>query len=391
MFNAQSPRLTDVGYIRDLLDRHGFHFSKKLGQNFLINPSVCPRMAQACGAAEGSGVLEIGPGIGVLTRELALRAERVVSIELDDRLPPVLAETLAGQDNVSFVWGDCMKLDLPAIIAEKFGDMPVSVCANLPYYITSPIVMMLLESRLPVENITVMVQKEAAQRLCATPGTREAGAVTLAVQYYAEAETLFGVSRGSFMPAPNVDSAVIRLAVGKAKALLEEIGYDGAELPFHYPRHVTRAYLPTPERVYAELSRQLTAAGLNIKPVPVEWSDDYVQSVQRSGDRALHLFGISGTYDDPDNFVGSLFGSYTEEFAYDDAQLLSKIDRARTLESGPEQTEAYTAISDRISTRVPAVPLAFPISALAFSPRVAAYPTSPLLNEVFNRIELREQ
>ena len=206
-----SPRLTDVGYIRDLLDRHGFHFSKKLGQNFLINPSVCPRMAEACGAAPGRGVLEIGPGIGVLTRELALRADKVVSIELDDRLPPVLAETLAGQENVSFVWGDCMKLDLPAIIAEKFGDMPVAVCANLPYYITSPIVMMLLESRLPVENITVMVQKEAAQRLCATPGTREAGAVTLAVQYYAEAETLFGVSRGSFMPAPNVDSSVIRL------------------------------------------------------------------------------------------------------------------------------------------------------------------------------------
>ena len=211
----KAPRLTDVSYIRDVLDRHGFHFSKKLGQNFLINPSVCPRMAEACGAAPGRGVLEIGPGIGVLTRELARRAGKVVSIELDDRLPPVLAETLAGQDNVAFVWGDCMKLDLPAIIAEQFGDMPVSVCANLPYYITSPIVMMLLESRLPVENITVMVQKEAAQRLCATPGTREAGAVTLAVQYYAEAETLFGVSRGSFMPAPNVDSAVIRLSVRK--------------------------------------------------------------------------------------------------------------------------------------------------------------------------------
>ncbi len=215
MHDTPSPRLTDVGYIRDLLDRHGFHFSKKLGQNFLINPSVCPRMAEACGAAPDTGVLEIGPGIGVLTRELALRAGKVVSIELDDRLPPVLAETLAGQDNVSFVWGDCMKLDLPRILSEQFGDRPVAVCANLPYYITSPIVMMLLESRLPVENITVMVQKEAAQRLCATPGTREAGAVTLAVQYYAEAETLFGVSRGSFMPAPNVDSAVIRLSIRK--------------------------------------------------------------------------------------------------------------------------------------------------------------------------------
>ena len=133
MSNAQSPRLTDVGYIRDLLDRHGFHFSKKLGQNFLINPSVCPRMAEACGAAEDTGVLEIGPGIGVLTRELALRAERVVSIELDDRLPPVLAETLAGQDNVSFVWGDCMKLDLPAIIAEK-RKMYKGVSPNVDFY-----------------------------------------------------------------------------------------------------------------------------------------------------------------------------------------------------------------------------------------------------------------
>ncbi|MBR0447875.1 MAG: 16S rRNA (adenine(1518)-N(6)/adenine(1519)-N(6))-dimethyltransferase RsmA [Clostridia bacterium] len=211
MSELKQPRLTDAGYIRDLLDRHGFHFSKKLGQNFLINPSVCPRMAEACGIGEEGGVLEIGPGIGVLTRELARQAGKVVAIELDDRLPPVLAETLADADNVSFVWGDCMKLDLPAILREHFGDRPVAVCANLPYYITSPIIMMLLESRLPVENITVMVQKEAAQRLCATPGTREAGAVTLAVQYYAEAETLFGVSRGSFMPAPNVDSAVIRL------------------------------------------------------------------------------------------------------------------------------------------------------------------------------------
>ncbi|MBE6807740.1 MAG: 16S rRNA (adenine(1518)-N(6)/adenine(1519)-N(6))-dimethyltransferase RsmA [Ruminococcaceae bacterium] len=211
MSNVSQPRLTDMGYLRDLLERHGFHFSKKLGQNFLVNPSVCPRMAEACGAAPDTGVLEIGPGVGVLTRELALRAGKVVSIELDDRLPPVLAETLAGQDNVTFIWGDCMKLDLPALLKEQFGDRPVAVCANLPYYITSPIIMMLLESRLPVENITVMVQKEAAQRLCATPGTREAGAVTLAVQYYAEAETLFSVSRGSFLPAPNVDSAVIRL------------------------------------------------------------------------------------------------------------------------------------------------------------------------------------
>ncbi len=213
MTDMTQPRLTDIGYIRDLLERHGFHFSKKLGQNFLINPSVCPRMAEACGASPAGGVLEIGPGIGVLTRELAQRAGRVVAIELDDRLPPVLAETLAGQDNVAIISGDCLKIDLHRIIKEQFGDRPVAVCANLPYYITSPIIMSLLESRLPVTGITVMVQKEAAQRLCAKVGTREAGAVTLAVQYYAEAETLFTVSRGSFLPAPNVDSAVIRLTV----------------------------------------------------------------------------------------------------------------------------------------------------------------------------------
>lgn len=206
-------KLTDIGYIRELLDRHGFTFSKKLGQNFLINPSVCPRMAEASGATATSGVLEIGPGFGVLTRELAAVAGRVVAVELDERLPAVLSETLAGCSNVEVVSGDCMQLDLQALIAEKFPDMAVAVCANLPYYITSPIIMMLLESRLPVTSITVMVQKEAAQRLCATVGTRAAGAVTCAVAYYAEAERLFDVSRGSFMPAPNVDSAVIRLTV----------------------------------------------------------------------------------------------------------------------------------------------------------------------------------
>ncbi len=205
--------LTDIGAVRQLLDRHGFRFSKALGQNFLINPSVCPRMAQACGADEQTGVLEIGPGIGVLTHELAKRAARVTAVELDERLLPVLSETLADHDNVHVLHGDVLKLDLHRLIAEEFAGLKVAVCANLPYYITSPILMALLESRLPIDSITVMVQKEAAQRLCAQPGTRECGAITLAVHYYAQPETLFGVSRGSFMPAPNVDSAVIRLAI----------------------------------------------------------------------------------------------------------------------------------------------------------------------------------
>ncbi|MBQ1210482.1 MAG: 16S rRNA (adenine(1518)-N(6)/adenine(1519)-N(6))-dimethyltransferase RsmA [Clostridia bacterium] len=205
--------LTDIGYIRDLLGRHGFRFSKALGQNFLVNPTVCPRMAEACGASPESGVLEIGAGIGVLTRELALRAGKVVCVEVDDRLPPILDETLAGLDNAEIVLQDIMKVDIHPFMHEHFGERSVSVCANLPYYITSPVIMGLLESRYPFTSITVMVQKEAAQRLCAEPGTREAGAVTMAVRYFAHAEKLFDVSRGSFTPSPNVDSAVIRLTL----------------------------------------------------------------------------------------------------------------------------------------------------------------------------------
>ena len=205
--------LTDIGYIRELLARHGFQFSKALGQNFLVNPSVCPRMAEAAVSSPETGVLEIGAGIGVLTYELAQRADKVVCVEVDDRLPPILAETLAGCDNAHIVLSDIMEVDLPPFMAEHFGNRPVAVCANLPYYITSPVIMRLLESRYPFTSITVMVQKEAAQRLCAEPGTREAGAVTMAVRYYAHAEKLFDVSRGSFMPSPNVDSAVIRLTL----------------------------------------------------------------------------------------------------------------------------------------------------------------------------------
>lgn len=210
--------LTDIHAVRALLERHGFHFSKALGQNFLINPSVCPRMAKACGAGPDTGVLEIGPGIGVLTRELATCAGRVVSVELDRRLFPVLEETLAGYNNVTVVPGDIMKLDLAALLREHFTApdghlMPVCVCANLPYYITSPILMQLLESQLPLTSITVLVQKEAAERLCAQPGTRACGAVTMAVQYYADAQTLFPVNRGSFLPAPKVDSMVMQLRI----------------------------------------------------------------------------------------------------------------------------------------------------------------------------------
>ena len=206
-------RLSDIGTIREILSRHGFTFSKALGQNFLINPTVCPRMAQESGAGPGVGVIEVGPGVGVLTNELCQLAEKVVAIELDKRLLPVLDETLAEYDNVKIVNGDVLKLDLNLLIAEEFPGMEVVVCANLPYYITSPVIMKLLEDRLPVKAITVMVQKEAAQRICAEVGSRMSGAVTVSVNYYAKPEMLFGVSSGSFMPAPKVDSAVIRLNV----------------------------------------------------------------------------------------------------------------------------------------------------------------------------------
>ncbi len=211
-----SGSLSDPRTMRSLLEEAGFSFKKSLGQNFLINPTVCPRMAEAaCGEAAGApvGALEIGPGIGVLTAELCRRAERVVAIELDERLRPVLERTLGGFDNCQILFGDALRLDLHRILAERFAGMEVVVCANLPYYITSPLLMRLLESRLPVRSITVMVQKEAADRLCAPVGSRAAGAVTAAVAYYAEPELLFGVSAGSFLPAPRVDSAVLRLRI----------------------------------------------------------------------------------------------------------------------------------------------------------------------------------
>ena len=205
--------LTDIGTIKTLLARHGFHFSKALGQNFIVNPSVCPRMADESGIDSESGVIEIGAGIGVLTAELAKRAKKVVCIELDSKLLPILDETLADFDNIEIINADVLKTDLAALIEEKFGGMPVYVCANLPYYITSPVIMTLLESRLPLKAVTVMVQREAAQRLCAPVGSRLSGAVTVTVDYYAEARKLFDVSAGSFMPAPKVDSSVIRLDI----------------------------------------------------------------------------------------------------------------------------------------------------------------------------------
>ena len=207
------PELTDLSVIRALCEKYDFALSKGFGQNFIINPGLPPKIVDASGVDRRYGVIEIGPGIGVLTRELAKRAAKVVSIEVDERLPPLLAETMAGVDNFKLVLQDVLKVDLKALIAEEFPGMPVAVCANLPYYITSPIVMKLLGDRLPIESLTVMVQKEAADRLAAVPGTRASSAISCAVNYYATSKLMFTAAPGSFYPAPKVTSAVIRLDV----------------------------------------------------------------------------------------------------------------------------------------------------------------------------------
>ena len=201
--------LCDYNTIRDLLARHGFHFSKSMGQNFLIDPEVPRRIAEASGADAGCGVLEIGPGIGPLTAELAQRAGKVVAVELDRALLPVLAETMAPYPNVEVVPGDVLKLDLTAIAAEKFQGLTPIVCANLPYNVTSPILEKLVESPC-FTAFTVMIQREVAQRLCAPQGSSEGGSFSLFLQYYMKQELLFDVPPEKFLPAPKVTSAVIR-------------------------------------------------------------------------------------------------------------------------------------------------------------------------------------
>ncbi len=226
--------LTDIGQIKDILQRHGFSFSKALGQNFLINPGVCPKMAESACEDEGLGILEIGPGIGVLTEQLSMRAKKVVSLELDKRLIPILNETLSQRDNVTIINEDVLTSDLHSIIREHFPGMRVSVCANLPYYITTPVIMRFLEEKLPISSMVLMVQKEFALRISSPPGTRDCGAISASVFNVCNPQYLFEVKRGSFMPMPNVDSAVIKLKL-RDKPVVEE----GSEL---FPKLVRGAF-----------------------------------------------------------------------------------------------------------------------------------------------------
>lgn len=202
--------LCDFNTIREILARHGFRFSKSLGQNFLTEQWVPDRIAAECGADFSDAVLEIGPGIGCLTQELAKRAKKVVAVELDKALFPVMEETLTGLNNIELVQGDILKINIPTLCAEKFAGMAVHACANLPYYITSPVITALIESR-TFESITIMVQKEVAERICAPAGSSDYSAFSVFVQYYTEPKILFEVPKDCFVPKPKVDSAVLRL------------------------------------------------------------------------------------------------------------------------------------------------------------------------------------
>ncbi len=206
----------DIQVMKPLLAEHGFHFSKAKGQNFLIQRWVPESIAEKAGVDETAGVLEIGPGIGPLTQQLCLRAGKVCAVELDKRLAPILKQTVGEFDNLQIVWDDVLKLDVPALVAEKFPGLRPMACANLPYYITSPILTALLEAEC-FDSVTVMVQKEVAQRIEAKPGTADYSAFSVFCQYYAEPEILFDVPAHCFLPQPKVTSAVIQLKVRKER------------------------------------------------------------------------------------------------------------------------------------------------------------------------------
>ncbi|MDO4199683.1 MAG: 16S rRNA (adenine(1518)-N(6)/adenine(1519)-N(6))-dimethyltransferase RsmA [Clostridia bacterium] len=206
--------LSNIKTVKNILDKYGFKFSKSLGQNFIVSSTVCPKMAENCGSSDESGILEIGAGIGVLTTELAKKYKKVVSVEIDKNLIPILKETTADYGNIKIINDDILKVDLKDLIQSEFFECDeVCVCANLPYYITSEILMYVLESDADIKSITVMVQKEAAERICAGPGTRNSGAISLAVRFYGTPKILFNVGRGCFIPQPNVDSTVIKIDV----------------------------------------------------------------------------------------------------------------------------------------------------------------------------------
>ena len=208
-----TKRLYSPKQVKEVLDRHGFYFSKSLGQNFLIDGNTVRKIVYLAGITKEDCVIEIGPGMGTLTEELAINAKKVISIELDSRLKPILEETLAPYGNTKIIFQDVLKVDLKELIKTECEGLNVKIVANLPYYVTTPIIAKLIESELPIESISVMVQKEVADRLIAKPGEKNSGAITYAISYFADAEKVLEVPNTSFMPAPEVNSSVIKLNI----------------------------------------------------------------------------------------------------------------------------------------------------------------------------------
>ncbi|SCG81751.1 dimethyladenosine transferase [Proteiniborus sp. DW1] len=210
---GENKRLYSPAVVKEIIEKHSFRFSKSLGQNFLIDGNIIDRIIEGANIEHDDGIIEVGPGIGTLTQKLCESAERVVAIELDNNLLPILEETLGNYNNIEVVHGDVLKVNLNQLIKEKLDGKKVKVVANLPYYITTPIIMKLLEEKLNIDKIVVMVQKEVALRMKATPGNKDYGALSIAVQYYSKPEIIVDVPKNVFMPRPNVDSAVIMLDV----------------------------------------------------------------------------------------------------------------------------------------------------------------------------------
>lgn len=214
--NKLKQDISNKSQTQNIIRKHGFTFKKSLGQNFLIEPTILDKIVRSAGIDQDTGVIEIGPGIGALTQKLAEKAGKVVAIEIDQRLIPILGDTLSDYSNVKVIHGDVLKISVAEIIEQELATFKsIKVVANLPYYITSPIIIKLLEEKLSLDKITIMIQKEVAERISASPGGKEYGSLTVAIEYYAEAEISFTVPKTVFVPQPNVDSAILNLTIRK--------------------------------------------------------------------------------------------------------------------------------------------------------------------------------